>query len=111
MEDIPTQVLNNLSRLVWAILKSFKNDLLFPSKPPTLEEKLLSRINRQGAMIQSQQDRMIYQAGVLQDHDRILAERNDRIATQNRKIQNLAATIQSLEIELQVQASRNRRWR
>jgi len=111
MEEIPGMILNSLFGIITNIVASFKNDLLFPPYPRSLEEQIFSKVRRQGGMIRSQQDALLYQAGVIQDHNRALRNQDDLLNQKDREIQHLVKTIQSLDIQLQEQASRNKHWR
>ena len=70
-------ILGTLSGIVINILTAIKNDLLFPLQPRSLEEQLFSKVRGQSSLIHSQQDRLSYQAGVIQDQSRGIRERDD----------------------------------
>jgi hypothetical protein len=111
MEEIPGMVLNSLFGIITNIMASFKNDLFFLSQPRSLEEQIFSKVRGQGAMIQSQQEKLSYQAGVIQDHNRALRDRDDLLIQKDHENQHLVEIIRSLEFQLQEQTSRSKHWR
>lgn len=111
MRDIIPSVLDNLSGIGISVIKSIKEDLLSPPQTHSLEEQLYFKNRRQNSLIQSQQDRINYQAGVVEDQSRGIRDRDDLLVQKDKEIRNLKETIRSLEFQLQEATSRSKHWR
>ena len=90
---------------------AIKNDLFFPQQPRTPEEQFISKMRGQRSMIISQQDRLSYQTGVIQEQSRGIRGLENLVIQKENEIKDLNDTIQSLEFQLQVETSRSKRWR
>ena len=110
MSNILSSVLENLFGIVVSILTSIEKDLLFPLQPRSLEEQFFSKMRGQSSLISGQQNRLIYQTGVIADQNRGIRDRDDLLTQKDKEIRNLVETNRSLEFQLQ-EASRYKRWR
>ncbi len=111
MREIHTEVLGYLSRIIIGIPEAIKKDLLFPRKLQSLEEQLFSRIRKLNFLIQSQQDRLSSQAGVIQGQSREIRDRDLLLIEKDKEIKKLTETNRSLEFQLQEASSRHKRKR
>ena len=111
MRENTPSILGELSGIGIAIISSLKNDLIFPVNPPPLEEQLFSRVRGQSSLIRSQQDKLSYQAGVIEEQNRRIRDRDHIIFQRDKDVKQLAETNRSLEFQLREAASRNKRMR
>ena len=111
MRENTPSILGELSGIGNAIISSLKNDLIFPVNPPPLEEQLFSRVRGQSSLIRSQQDKLSYQAGVIEEQSRRIRDRDHILFQKDQEIKRLTETNRSLEFQLREAASRNKRMR
>ncbi|MGD0006787.1 MAG: hypothetical protein ABSE06_21435 [Anaerolineaceae bacterium] len=110
MEEIPVRVLKELFGIPIYIMTSFK-DVFSPSKPQSPEERLSSKMKQMIAMINSQQDSLISQAGSIQDQSLRIQALDDLNHQKDKEIRRLAEAIHSLEFELQATNFHPKHWR
>jgi hypothetical protein len=106
MEEIPVRVLKELFGIPIYIMASFK-DVFSPSKPQSPEERLSSRMKKLSALIDSQQDSLISQAGSIQDQSLRIQALDDLNRQKDKEIRRLSEAVHSLEFELQASNSRS----
>lgn len=106
MVEIMATVLDNLFKIIVAVPKAIKEDLLFPVKRLSREEWLASQAKKLGMQVQRQQDRITNQAGVIMDQSREISGRDEHLKIKDQEIKQLKADIWSLELQLQEKAHR-----
>ena len=111
MWEFVSSIWDSFSWIVTDIPAAIKNDLLFPHQPRSPEELIISKVRGQNSLIQNQQDRLTYQTGVIQEQSRGIRNLETLLIRKDMEIKNLKGTIQSLEFQLQAEASRSKRWR
>jgi hypothetical protein len=109
MREIVSTVGDALSLILTSIPSAIKNNLLFPPKHQSFQERIISKVKRQSSMIISQQDRLIYQVGRIQEQNRRIRELEDLVSQKDNEIKNLKRDKQSLEFPLKERASRKKR--
>jgi len=111
MREVVTSIWDSLSWIIHDIPAAINNYLLFPQSPLTPEEQIITKVRGQRSMIASQQDKLIYQTGVISEQSRGIRDLENLLIQKDKEIKNLKGTIWSLEFQLQTEASRSKRWR
>lgn len=106
MEEILFIFLKSLYDIFRGVIKSFRDNIFFPTAPKSFEEKLLIRIKGQRSLILSQQDKIFYQAGSLQSKDRQICDLKNLLTHKDKEITVLKNRIRSLQIHLPKKTNR-----
>ncbi|HEY9078072.1 MAG TPA: hypothetical protein VIO61_16165 [Anaerolineaceae bacterium] len=100
MNTIVGDVLGNLSGIGHCVYNELINDFLLHHPPPSPEQGC-SLVRADKALIRSQQNDLIYQAGEIKEQNRTIRELEDLLTQKDKEIRYLTDTIRSLEFQLQ----------
>jgi hypothetical protein len=109
MRETYSAILEAFSGIVISIITALKHDLFYPRQPQTIEEKLSSQVKRRDALLASQQNRMVYQAGVIREQGLKLQEWEKLLTQKDKELQTMRANHQALELQLQESSRQERR--
>lgn len=109
MRDLVSAILESFYGIASNIITALKQNLFFPRQPQTLEEKLSSQVKKQLALLNSQQNRLVYQAGVIRRQSLELQEREKLLTQKDKELQTLRANNRSLEFQLRESSRQERR--
>jgi hypothetical protein len=108
MRDIISATLEAFSGIAGNVVTALF-DLFLPRQPQTLEEQIVSKIQGQKSLLNSQEDQMVYQAGLIQNQGYELRDRENLLAQRDKEIRYLNDTIRSLEFQLRESSRQERR--
>lgn len=109
MRDLVSAILEAFSGIAVSIMAALKHDLFLPQQPQKPEEKLSSQVKKQLALLNSQQNRLVYQAGVIRRQSLELQEREKLLIQKDKELQTLRANNRSLEFQLRESSRQERR--
>jgi len=101
MWELCSTIWDSLSGILIAVPAALKNDLLFPHQPHSPEELIISKVRGQRSMIENQQDRLVYQTGVIREQSRGIRDLEDLLTQREKEIKSLKSSLQALEFELE----------
>lgn len=100
MVEFISSIWDSFALILADIPAAIKNDLFFPQQPRTPEEQFISKMRGQRSTIISQQDKLIYQTGMINEQCRRIRDLEDLNIQKDKEIKDLNRTIQSLEFQL-----------
>lgn len=109
MRETYSAILEAFYGIAASIIDTLSHDLFYHRQPKTLEEKLTSQVKRRDALLASQQNRMVYQAGVIREQGLKLQEREKLLTQKDKELQTLRANHQALELQLRESSRQERR--
>ena len=98
MSEVISLTIEELFALIVKILKSIKDDLIFPKDSRSLEEQVVSKVRAQKSKIIDQEDQICSQTGTIQAQDREIATLKDLLVQKDQEIERLNQRLKSLEI-------------
>lgn len=111
MATILAMTLKELGGIVVSVPKAFKYDFFFPRKPIPIEEQLRSQIKRLHLHSYRQLEKLIFLYGIIRAKNRMIRDLEDLLKDKDDEIKGLKKRIKSLELQLHIERTLNKRKR
>ena len=105
------KIQNGLKSIVIDFFHSIYHDLLFPSRPLTIEEQLHSKVKDQKAFIRVLDEKISFLYGQIQQRDNKFRDLKQLLVQKDKELEDSRRIIRSLDWQLQVERDANRRKR